>query len=292
MGSSGGLGWNPAGALPFRMRAHHRYLHAFSGFEGVFGHLVCSHIGHPLGWNPAGALPFRVRASMLLAVSKACLGTSSAATLATPWAGTLLGLCRFACVPTIGTSMLLAVSKVLFGSSAATLATPWAGILLGLCRFACVPTTCTSMLLAVSKVLFGHLVCSHNSSPLGLEACWGSAVSHACPPPVYLHAFSGFEGAVWAPRLQPFRMCAHHLYLHAFNGFEGAVWAPVCRLESMGLCRFACVPTIGTSMLLAVSKVLFGHLVDLQPPWRAFGLKSCWGSAVSHACPPPAPPCF
>ena len=93
------------------------------------------------------------------------------------WAGILLGLCRFACVPTTGTSMLLAVSKACLGtSSAATLATPWAGTLLGLCRFACVPTTCTSMLLAVSIVLFEHLSAGWNP--------WGSAVSHVCPPPV------------------------------------------------------------------------------------------------------------
>ena len=38
---------------------------------------------------------------------------------------------------------------------------------MGLCRVACVPTTGTSMLLAVSKVLFGHLVCSHIGHPLG-----------------------------------------------------------------------------------------------------------------------------
>ena len=215
------------------------------------------------------------------------------------WAGILLGLCRFACVPTTGTSMLLAVSKACLGtSSAATLATPWAGTLLGLCRFACVPM-------------------------------------------LYLHAFSGFEGAVWAP------VCR-----------QGAVWAP--RLQPhwpppwagilLGLCRFACVPTTTTSMLLAVSKACLG--ICLQPqlatPWAfcafafrvlpfesvssrpdgsfscrfcgfqggAFsmasyrslrgskgtlglcravclwrvGLESCWGSAVSHACPPPVPP--
>ena len=41
------------------------------------------------------------------------------------WAGILLGLCRFACVPTTGTSMLLAVSKACLGtSSAATIGRP------------------------------------------------------------------------------------------------------------------------------------------------------------------------
>ena len=128
--------------------------------------------------------------------------------------GILLGLYRFACVPTSGTSMLLAVSKACLGtSSAATLATPWAGTLLGLCRFACVPTTCTSM-----------------------RCCLGT-----CLP-------AGIHGAL------PCRMRAHH---HAFSGFEGAVWAP-----------------------------------RLQPHWPPLGLESCWGSAVSHACPPSVPPCF
>ena len=41
------------------------------------------------------------------------------------WAGILLGLCRFGCVPTSGASMLLAVSKACLGtSSAATIGHP------------------------------------------------------------------------------------------------------------------------------------------------------------------------
>ena len=132
------------------MRAHHRYLHAFNGFEGVFGHLVCSHIGHPLGWNPAGALPFRMCAHHLYL--HAFSGFEGAV-----WAPVCrlesMGLCR---VPTTGTSMLLAVSKVLFGHLVCSyIGHPWAGILLGLCRFACVPTTGASMLWAVSKACLG-----------------------------------------------------------------------------------------------------------------------------------------
>ena len=188
------------------MRAHHRYLHAFSGFEGVFGHLVYSHNWPPLGlescflrfrfssppvWKcfqpsvrelfvPILWLPRRCVFDGFLQEFEGFKGyvrpLSGRLSLA-GWAGILLGLCRFGCVPTSGTSMLLAVSKACLGtSSAATLATPWAGTLLGLCRFACVPTTCTSMLLAVSKVLFGHLSAGWNP--------WGFAVSHACPPPV------------------------------------------------------------------------------------------------------------
>ena len=76
------------------------------------------------------------------------------------WAGILLGLCRFGCVPTTGTSMLLAVSKVLFGHlSAATIRHPLGWNLARAFRFGRVPTTGTSMLLAVSKVLFEQHIC-------------------------------------------------------------------------------------------------------------------------------------
>ena len=212
------------------MRAHHRYLHAFGGFEGVFGPLSAATIGHPLGWNPAFCA-FAFRVLPFESVSSRPDGSFS---------------CRFCGFQEGAFSM--ASYRSLRGSKGT----------LGPRRAVCLWR-------------------------VGLESCWGSAVSHACPPPVP-PCFSGFEGVFghlvcshighplgWNPAgALPFRMCAHHLiptlskdfqYLHAFSGFEGAVWAPVCRLESMGLCRVACVPTTGTSMLLAVSKVLFGHLV-------------------------------
>ena len=55
-------GWNPAGALPFRMLAHHRHLHAFSGFEGAVWASVCSHNSPPLGLESCGGFSFRTRA--------------------------------------------------------------------------------------------------------------------------------------------------------------------------------------------------------------------------------------
>ena len=166
------------------MRAHHRCLHAFSGFEGVFGHLVCCH-----NWNPAfcafafRVLPFEsVSSRPYGSFSCRFCGFQEGAFLWLPrrcvfdgflqefegfkgyvrplsgrlslagWAGILLGLCRFACLPTTGTSMLLAVSKVLFGHlSAATIRHPLGWNLARAFRFGRVPTTGTSMLLAVSK---------------------------------------------------------------------------------------------------------------------------------------------
>ena len=136
------------------MRAHHRCLHAFSGFEGVFGHLVCSHNWPPLGLESC-FLRFRFSSPTvwkcfqpsvrelfvpILWLPRRCVfdgflqefegfkgyvrplwGRLSLA----GWAGILLGLCRFACVPTTGTSMLLAVSKACLGtSSAATIGHP------------------------------------------------------------------------------------------------------------------------------------------------------------------------
>ena len=124
------LGWNPAGALPFHMRAHHRCLHAFSGFEGVFGHLSAT-IGHPLGWNPAFCA-FAFRVLPFESVSSRPYGSFS---------------CRFCGFQEGAFSM--ASYRSLRGSKGT----------LGLCRAVCLWR-------------------------VGLEACWGSTVSHACPPPV------------------------------------------------------------------------------------------------------------
>ena len=268
------------------------FLQEFEGFKGyvrpLSGRLsLAGWAGILLGLCRFACVPTS-GTSMLLAVSKACLGTSSAATLATPWAGTLLGLCRFACVPTTCTSMLFS------GFEGAV----WAPVCrlesMGLCRFACVPTTGTSMLLAVSKVLFGQLVCSHIGHPVG----WNPA------------------GAL------PFRMRAHHRCLHAFSGFEGVFghlsaatighplgWNPafcafafrVLPFESVSSrpygsfsCRFCGFQEGAFSMAsyrsLRGSKGTLG-LCGAVCLWRV-GLESCWGSAVSHACPPPVPPCF
>ena len=129
------------------------------------------------------------------------------------------------------TSMLLAVSKVLFGHLVCS-------------HFACVPTTCTSMLLTVSKVLFGHLSAGWNP--------WGSAVSHACPPSV-------------PPCFWRFRRCCLGTSSICSRLGEPSGWNPAGALpfplgwNLAGAFRFARVPTTGASMLLAVSKVLFGQ---------------------------------
>ena len=220
------------------MRAHLRYLHAFSGFEGVFGHLVCSHNWPPLGLESC-FLRFRFSSPTvwkcfqpsvrelfvpILWLPRRCVfdgflqefegfkgyvrplwGRLSLA----GWAGILLGLCRFACVPTTGTSMLLAVSKACLGpSSAATIGHPlgWNPAFCAFafrvlpfesvssrpygsfsCRFCGFQEGAFSMAsyrsLRGSKGTLGpcRAVCLWR---VGLESCWGSAVSHACPPPV------------------------------------------------------------------------------------------------------------
>ena len=225
------------------MRAQHRYLHAFGGFEGVFGPLSAATIGHPLGWNPAFCA-FAFRVLSFESVSSRPDGSISCSSR--PYGSFS---CRFCGFQEGAFSM---ASYRSFRGSKGTL---------GPCRAVCLWR-------------------------VGLESCWGSAVSH--PYGSFSCRFcgfqegafsmassrsfrgskgtlgrpSGFGGLGWNPAgALPLRMRAHHLYLHGFSGFEGAVWAPVCRLESMGLCRVACVPTTGTSMLLAVSKVLFRHLV-------------------------------
>ena len=112
-------------------------------------------------------------------------------------------------------------------------------------------------------------------------------------------------------------MCAHHRHLHAFSGFEGVFghlvcchnWNPafcafafrVLPFESVSSrpygsfsCRFCGFQEGAFSM--ASYRNLRGSKGTLGPCravclWRV-GLESCWGSAVSDACPPPAPPCF
>ena len=126
------------------------------------------------------------------------------------WAGILLGLCRFACVPTTGASMLLAVSKkaCLGTSSAATIGHPlgwnpafcaFAFRLLPFesvssrpygsfsCRFcgfqegAFSMASCRSLRGSKGTLGLCGVVCLWR---VGLESCWGSIVSDACPPPV------------------------------------------------------------------------------------------------------------
>ena len=156
---------------------------------------------------------------------------------------------------------------------------------------------------------------------VGLESCWGSAVSHACQPPVP-PCFWRFRRRVWAPvcrhnwpRLglescflrfrfssppvwkcfQPSvrelfvpilwlpRRCVFDGFLQEFEGFKGYVrplsgrlslagWAGIL----LGLCRFACVPTTGTSMLLAVSKACLGPCLppQLATPWAGILLSA------------------
>ena len=245
------------------MRAHLRYLHAFSGFEGVFGHLVCSHIGHPLGWNPAGALPFRMCAHHLFL--HAFSGFEGAV-----WAPVCrlesMGLCRVACVPTTGTSMLLAVSKVLFGH---LVYSHIGHILLGLCRFACVPTIGASMFLAVSKACLG------TSSAATLATPWAGILLSALSlfesyrlkvfPAVRTGAFRADFVASKKVRVPPFESVSSRPYGSCscrFCGFQEGAFSMASYRSLRG--------SKGTLGLASVGRV---------------GLESCWGSAVSDACP-------
>ena len=130
---------------------------------------------------------------------------------------------------------------------------------------------------------------------VGLESCWGSAVSHACPPPVPPHAFGGFEGVFgplsaatighplgWNPAF-----CAFAFRVLPFESVSS-------RPDGSFSCRFCGFQEGAFSM--ASYRSLRGSKGTLGPCravclWRV-GLESCWGSAVSHACPPPVPPCF
>ena len=139
-------------------------------------------------------------------------------------------------------------------------------------------------------------VCRHNWPPLGLESCF-LRFRFSSPPVWKCFQPSGrelFVPILWLPR-----RCVFDGFLQEFEGFKGYVrplsgrlslagWAGIL----LGLCRFACVPTTGASMLLAVSKKACLGTSSAQPHWPPLGLEPCWGSAVSHVCPPPVPPCF
>ena len=133
---------------------------------------------------------------------------------------------------------------------------------------------------------------------VGLESCWGSAVSH--PYGSFSCRFCGFqEGA--------FSMASYR----SFRGSKG----------TLGPCRAVCLWRVGLescwgsavshphgsfscrccgfqegAFSMASYRSFRGSKGTLGPCravclWRV-GLESCWGSAVSHACPPPVPPCF
>ena len=86
-----------------------------------------------------------------------------------------------------------------------------------------------------------------NLARLGLEFCWGSAVSQAC----LTDAFIG------------------HVHLRAYMSSY-----PPCAYISMLLSMFA--------VFLRVSKMLYGTASGMN--LSRLGLEFCWGSAVSQAC--------
>ena len=231
--------------------------------------------------------------------SKGTLGLCRAVCL---WARILLGLCRFACVPTTGTSnafsgfegavwapstclppqlatpwagiLLSALSNRPYGSfscrscgfqegafsmasyrslrgSKGTLGlcrAGWAGILLGLCRFACVPTTGASMLLAVSKACLGTSSAATIGHPLGWNPAFCAFAFRVLPfESVSSRPYGSFSCRFCGFQEGAFSMASYR----SLRGSKG----------TLGLCGAVCL-------------------------WRV-GLESCWGSAVSHACPPP-----
>ena len=228
------------------MRAHHRYLHAFGGFEGyVFGPLSAATIGHPLGWNPAFcAFAFRVlpfesvssRPDGSISCSSRPYGSFScrfcgfqegAFSMASyrSFRGSkgTLGPCRAVCLWRVGLESC-------WGSAVSH---PYGSFS---CRFCGFQDGAFSMAsyrsFRGSKGTLGpcRAVCLWR---VGLESCWGSAVSH--PYGSFSCRFCGFqEGA--------FSMASYR----SFRGSKG----------TLGPCRAVCL-------------------------WRV-GLESCWGSAVSH----------
>ena len=197
------------------MRAHHRHLHAFGGFEGVFGPLSAATIGHPLGWNPAFcAFAFRVlpfesvssRPDGSISCSSRPYGSFScrfcgfqegAFSMASyrSFRGSkgTLGPCRAVCLWRVGLEFC-------WGSAVSH---PYGSFS---CRFCGFQEGAFSMAsyrsFRGSKGTLGpcRAVCLWR---VGLESCWGSAVSHACPPPVP-PCFWRFRRRVWAP------VCRHN----------------------------------------------------------------------------------
>ena len=178
------------------MRAHHRYLHAFGGFEGVFGPLSAATIGHPLGWNPAFCA-FAFRVLPFESVSSRPDGSFScrfcgfqegAFSMASyrSFRGSkgTLGPCRAVCLWRVGLESC-------WGSAVSH---PYGSFS---CRFCGFQEGAFSMAsyrsFRGSKGTLGpcRAVCLWR---VGLESCWGSAVSH--PYGSFSCRFCGFqEGA-------------------------------------------------------------------------------------------------
>ena len=133
---------------------------------------------------------------------------------------------------------------------------------------------------------------------VGLESCWGSAVSH--PYGSFSCRFCGFqEGAFSMASYRSFRgskgtlgpcraVCLWRV------GLESCWGSAVSHPYGSFSCRFCGFQEGAFSM--ASYRSFRGSKGTLGPCravclWRV-GLESCWGSAVSHACPPPVPPCF
>ena len=144
------------------------FLPEFEGFKGYVRPLpgrlsLAGWAGILLGLCRFGCVP-TTGVSMLLALSTACLGTSSAATTGILLSAlSLFESYRLKVFPVVHRRCVFDGFLQEFEgfkgyvrplSGRLSLA-GWAGILLGLCRFGCVPTTGASMLVAVSKACLG-----------------------------------------------------------------------------------------------------------------------------------------
>ena len=134
------------------------------------------------------------------------------------------------------------------------------------------------MPLVVPKMLFRKHLCVCFWHRLGLESCWGSLVSHACPT----QPFQEELASAWG--LNPggdevFRNHASQCSTRLFHGTGRSIQT------SMALPSMFCMPCFALyGLYLAVPKMLFREHLCARF-WHRLGLESCWGSGVSQPCP-------
>ena len=308
------LGLNPAGVLPFRMRAHRRRWRlwrafgvagaprccpeplrqpnqclpphpssfVFSGFEGAKRQRLCQPSGNPLGLNPAGVLPFRTRAHRRRWRLWRAFGVAGGPR----------------CCP----EPLRQPNQ-------------------------CLPPHPSSFVFSGFEGAKRQRLCRPSGNPLGLNPAgvlpfrmrahrrrwrlwraFGVAGAPRCcpeplrqpnqclPPHPSSFVFSGSEGAkrqrLCRPSgnplgmnpagVLPFRMRAHRRRWRLWRAF-GVAGAPRCCPEPLRQPN-QCLPPHPSSFVF--SGFEGAKRQRLSTKWEPVGPESCWGSAVSHACSP------
>ena len=139
-----------------------------------------------------------------------------------------------------------------------------------------------------------------NYIPLGLESCWGLAVSHACRTEPFAdrlwHAFALFLAVSKMPFRHP--ICGRITYRFVFGGFEDAVSAPSLRTNYTPWLESGCFACMPHRALCGPIVTLFCFVFSgfeeavsapsLRTNYLPLGLESCWGSPFcTHAAQSP-----